>query len=180
MLDPRGQENDMAHTPARIAGHPVHPMLVMFPFALWSVALICDLAALAAADGAMWRRLAFVAIVVGLIGALAAAVPGLIDLLSLRSPGTRRIGMVHMVLNVAAVLVFAVNAWLRWGVDEPSGAALALSLVGVALICVAGWLGGEMVYVHGVGVSPAGRAEDDVPAAGAARARTTAGSGRGR
>ena len=165
----------MAHTPARIGGHPLHPMLVMFPFALWVFALVCDIVSLslAGADGAMWRRLAFYAIVGGLIGALAAAVPGLVDLLSLRAPRVRRIGVTHMILNVLAVVLFAVNAWLRWGSDDVSRGAIALTAVGVALIGVSGWLGGEMVYVHGVGVGPAPSGVES-QAAGAERARRAA------
>jgi len=146
---------------------------VVFPIALWVFALVCDVASLAAADGGVWRRLALYSIVGGLIGALAAAVPGLVDLLSLRAPRVRRIGVIHMILNLVAVALFAVNAWLRWGSEDVSRGAIALTAVGVALIGVSGWLGGEMVYVHGVGVGPAAPGIE-AQTAGADRARRAA------
>jgi uncharacterized membrane protein len=143
-------------SPASIKGHPIHPMLIVLPVGLWILALVCDVVYTLGLGGALWENTALVAVGGGVAGALLAAVPGLIDLLSLKEPKVRKIGLWHMALNLAAVAVFALNFWLRWqrgpAVDPP----LLLTLVGVALIGVSGWLGGEMVYVHGVAVERAG------------------------
>lgn len=142
---------------ARIAKHPVHPMLVSFPIALFVVALICDIARLVTGSSNPYWTLAYYSIGAGLAGALLAALPGFIDYLSLVQPEIRRVGLRHMLINGAVVATFMINFYLR----RPSGMAasgedrvllLVLSSVGVALLVISGWLGAEMVYVHGVGV----------------------------
>jgi len=91
----------------------------------------------------------------GIIGALLAAVPGLVDLLAIRDPQVKKIGVSHMVINLVIVAIFVVDAWLRYSGNE-SRFPIILSILGVALLLVSGWLGGEMVYVHGVAVEPQG------------------------
>jgi uncharacterized membrane protein len=121
-------------------------------------ALIFDLVE-AATGNAMWGTLAFWNIVGGIIGALAAAGPGLADYLSLDGRA-RRLGTWHMVLNLAAVALFSVNAVLRMQLPAGSRWPLLLSIVGVLSVLVAGWLGGEMVYAERVGVAePAERGQ---------------------
>jgi len=140
---------------ASVKGHPIHAMLVPLPIGLWIFALVADV--MTHAGGAPgWRTAAFYAIGVGVIGALLAALPGLVDLLSL-GPGTsRRTGIWHMAVNLVAVAVFAINFLMRWKTVDHSG-HLLLTVLGVVLIGISGWLGGEMVYVGGVGVAPAAR-----------------------
>jgi uncharacterized membrane protein len=142
---------------ARIAKHPVHPMLVSFPIALFIVALICDVVRAVAGVSSPYWTLAYYSIGAGVAGALLAAVPGFIDYLSLEPDQVRRLGLKHMLMNSVVVVLFVINFYLR----RPSGAAaagenqavlLVLSLLGVALLGLSGWLGAEMVYVHGVGV----------------------------
>jgi uncharacterized membrane protein len=139
-------------TPASIKGHPVHAILVSVPVGLWIFALVADVAALLSND-TTWLTVAFYCIGGGVVGALVAAVPGLIDLLSLRDPAVRRIGFSHMALNLVAVGVFAANFLARSGSFDRRG-PWWLTLAGVAIIGLSGWLGGEMVYRHGVGVEP--------------------------
>lgn len=140
-------------TPASIAGHPIHPMLVPLPIGLWLFSLVCDIVAVAGGDPT-WRTVAYYTMAGGLVGALAAALPGLVDLLSL-PPGPKRTAVVHMAINLVVVALFAVNLWLRT-TDGAGTLTLALSVVGVGLLAVSGWLGGKMVYIHRVAV-----AEDD-------------------
>ena len=75
-------------TPASIAGHPIHPMLVTLPIGLWVFSFVCDLVYAFGSVTAVWKTVAFFTMAGGLVGALAAAIPGLIDLLSL-PPGIR-------------------------------------------------------------------------------------------
>jgi uncharacterized membrane protein len=142
---------------ARIAGHPLHPMLVSFPIALFAVALLCDIARVVTGTSTPYWTLAYYSIGGGLAGALLAALPGFVDYLSLARSEVRRLGLWHMMANSGVVILFLVNFYLR----RPSGAAaggggkavlLVLSAVGVALLGISGWLGGELVYVHRVGV----------------------------
>lgn len=141
-------------TPASIGEHPIHPILVVFPIGLWVFSLICDLVSLSAAAPAVWQTVAFYAMVGGLIGALAAAIPGLMDLLYYKggAPPVKTIALTHMTINVIAVVLYAVNIWLRAAGPESMTVPIILSVVGVGMIAGSGWLGGQMVYVYGVGV----------------------------
>jgi uncharacterized membrane protein len=145
-------------TPASISKHPIHPMLIVFPIGLWIFSLACDLIRLAGASGDAWITVAFYSMVGGLIGALCAAVPGLIDFLYYKggTPPVKKIALTHMTINLIVVVLYAVNIWLRaseLGVKGASmGTPVLLSLIGVALLFVSGWLGGQMVHVYGVGV----------------------------
>ncbi|MGE5104227.1 MAG: DUF2231 domain-containing protein [Betaproteobacteria bacterium] len=141
-------------TPANIARHPIHPMLVPLPIGLWIFSFACDVIALFVANPETWKTVALYAMVGGIIGALAAAIFGFIDLLSLPT-GIRRTGLMHMVINLIVVILFLVNAWLRIGSSDAgvgSSGLVALSLIAILLLVVSGWLGGKMVYTLGVAV----------------------------
>jgi uncharacterized membrane protein len=137
-------------TPANIAKHPIHPMLVAIPIGLWVFSLICDLVHVFGAASENWQIVARYTMVGGIVGALIAAVPGFIDMLSLPN-GVKRIALMHMSINLTVVALYIVNAYLRWrGVE--SNAPVWLSVIAIAMLVVSGWLGGKMVYVHGVAV----------------------------
>jgi len=138
-------------TPASIASHPIHPMLITIPVGLLIFSLICDLIALFSSAPDVWLLVAFFTMVGGFVGALIAAIPGAIDLLSIDDSKIKKIGFTHMALNLIAVTLYGVNIWLR--VEGTStGTPLILSVVAVALLGVSGWLGAEMVHKYGVGV----------------------------
>jgi uncharacterized membrane protein len=137
-------------TPASVKGHPIHVMLIPLPIGLWVFALVADIVA-AVTDKPQWWTVAFYCIGGGVVGALLAAVPGFIDLMSMQDPQARRTGFLHMGLNLAAVVVFALNFFMRWGAPELGG-PIWLTVLGNAIISASGWLGGELVYRHGVGV----------------------------
>lgn len=88
----------------------------------------------------------------GLIGALVAAVPGFFDMFSISDPKVGKIAWNHMILNLIAVAIFALNFYLRIGSTADAPLPIFLSVAGVLVIAVSSWLGGEMVYVHGMGV----------------------------
>jgi uncharacterized membrane protein len=155
-------------TPATVARHPLHPMLIVFPVGLWIFSLVCDIAMLAGASSPGWQPAALYTMVGGLIGALVAAVPGLVDLLSLHVPRLRTIALTHMTLNLIVVALYAVNIWLRTQETADIRVPVLLSVIAVIMLAVSGWLGGEMVHVHGVGVEDRG----DVPASAKDRARS--------
>ena len=102
-------------TPASIFKHPIHPMLIVFPIGLWIFSLACDLIRLAGASGDAWSTVAFFSMIGGLIGALCAAVPGFIDLLFYKggAPPLKKVALTHMAINLTAVVLYAINIWLR-------------------------------------------------------------------
>jgi len=140
---------------AKLLGHPIHQMLIVFPLGLLATAVIFDIIALVRNafylfDVAYWM------IAAGVIGGLISAVFGFVDWLAI-PVGTRAkyIGLWHGVGNVVVVLLFVISWWLRRPQpDSPTGAALACSCVGVVIALVTGWLGGELVDRLGVGVDP--------------------------
>jgi len=141
-------------SPARINGHPIHPILVAFPIGLWVFSLVCDVVYFMGWGGAIWNDVAFYSMAGGIVGALLAAAPGLVDLVSISDPKVKSIGIWHMTINLIIVALFAFNLWLRMGSDPGARVPMALSLLGVILLGVSGWLGGEMVFKHAVGVEP--------------------------
>jgi uncharacterized membrane protein len=141
-------------TPANIARHPIHPMLVPIPIGLWIFSFACDIVAFFVANPATWKTVALYAMVGGIIGALLAAVFGLIDLLSLPAE-IRQTAIVHMSINLLIVVLFVIDAWRRIATGDAGLASpglVWLSLIAILLLLVSGWLGGKMVYRYGVAV----------------------------
>jgi uncharacterized membrane protein len=126
-------------------------MLVAIPIGLWVFAVVADLVRLAGWGGPLWTEVARYCVGGGIVGALLAAVPGLVDLTSISDRRVRTIALTHMTVNLIAVGLFAVSLWLRGG-DPLSGPAAAASGAGLLVVLVGGWLGGELVERLGVGV----------------------------
>ena len=138
-------------TPASVARHPIHPMLVPLPIGLWVFSLVCDLIHAGGGSSPAWTTVAFYCIGGGIIGALLAAVFGLIDLLSLPE-GPRSTGIKHMSINLIVVVLYVINFWRRWSAPENPGKLIWLSVIAIGLLVISGWLGGKMVYEQGVAV----------------------------
>ena len=141
-------------SPASIRSHPIHPMLIVFPIALWIFSLICDVIYHAGPHNVFWKGVAFYTMVAGVAGALLAAVPGFIDYLSLRDRRVKRIATTHMVLNLIVVALFLFNLGVRYNASPDNEFfGVVLSVLAIAILAVSGWLGGSLVYVHGVAVN---------------------------
>ncbi len=138
-------------SPASIGKHPIHPMLVALPIGLWVFALVCD--AVRLFGGAeIWNTVALYSIAGGIVGALLAAIPGFIDYLSIDEAEMKRIATFHLLLGLGSVVIFGLNFYLRFRLEDGSKIPFLLSLLGVIAIGGGGWLGGEMVYVKGMAV----------------------------
>jgi len=142
-------------TPASIAGHPIHPMLVPIAIGCFVFSFASDLLCLATGNTQLFPTLAYYTMIGGILGALAAAIPGLIDLLSLPPGYTKGVAIKHMSINLLVVAIYVCNAWLRHGNPTALNLPMILSLVTVLLLLVSGWLGGKMVFEAGVGVDTA-------------------------
>jgi uncharacterized membrane protein len=147
---------------ARIGGHPIHPMLVHFPIALFVGGLLA-LIAFAAIGDLFWYRAASVAFIAGAVTAVLAAIAGAIDLYGSIPPESpaRSTGVKHMGLNMAALVIFGavgimMRESLRMHVNQPLNELsltlpLVLAFVGAGLLAVSGTLGSKLVHIHGVG-----------------------------
>lgn len=142
---------------ASIGGHPIHPMLIPFPIALLVFSLIADLIYLWRGNP-IWRDyIAFYTLLGGIIGGAAAAIPGLIDWATLTDRAAVKVANWHARVNIFTLIIFSASFYLR----TSGGAAwfpsllmlpVILSVVGVIGLTIAGWLGGQLVFKHGVAV----------------------------
>jgi len=140
-------------TPASIARHPLHPILVGLPVGLWTFSVIADVICALGWGGLNWRTVAFYCIGGGIVAALIAALPGFIDFLSISDSRVWRVGVFHMAANLTAVVVYAISFGLRWA-GNVGFLPVVVSIVGLIFLGIAGWLGGELVFVHNMGVTP--------------------------
>jgi uncharacterized membrane protein len=138
---------------AKLFGHPIHQMLIVFPLGVLGMSLFFDLIAIFTNRPAL-QQAAFYMIAAGIIAGLLAAVFGLIDFLGIPA-GTRakRIGLLHGVGNVVVVALFAVSWWLRRPAPSaPGNGPIVISAVAVIIALFTGWLGGELVDRLAIGV----------------------------
>ncbi|HBY95533.1 MAG: Rieske 2Fe-2S domain-containing protein [Ardenticatenaceae bacterium] len=146
--------------------YPLHSALVHFPIGLFVLSLLFDLATVLVrpSNPLVWG--AFTTLVFGLIMALMAAVPGLVDWADIRADNpAKKTATYHMVLNLTAIGLYAINAGLRAGALNESTTPLVpliFSLSGVGILAVSGYLGGTLVYDDGIGVGRY-RRETDTP-----------------
>jgi uncharacterized membrane protein len=132
----------------KLLGHPVHPMLIVFPLGLLSTAVLFDVLYIVT-DNVDLSTFSFWALAAGLVGGLAAAAFGLIDWLGIpKGTRARRVGAAHGVGNVIVVALFSGSFLLR--LDEsaylPDILPAIFGILGAGLALVTAWLGGELVY----------------------------------
>ena len=140
---------------ATIGGHPLHPMLVPFPIAFFTLALVTDVAYWATTN-LMWSHFSSWLIAAGLVMGSLAALAGLIDFVANRYIRAQPPAWPHFLGNALVLALSLLNAFVHardgWTAIVPWGLVLSASVV--AIMCVTGWLGWSMVYRHHVGVSP--------------------------
>lgn len=139
-------------------GHPLHPIMVHLPTALWPAALIFDILAMLGIGGNAMVQTSFYAILLGLLSALPAVPTGLADWWDIkRDKPAWKIGLFHMIMNFAVMALWAINLSLRWGtpLDASTVTAfqLTLSVAGTLLLFISGYLGGQMIYSYGINVA---------------------------
>lgn len=143
----------------RLFGHPLHPILTDLPIGLWSVAFIWDLLALWRGD--FWWEVSFWTLLISLIVAVPTALAGLIDSRAL-PPGTpaSSTASTHLLLMASAITCFLISLLLRGGVDPLDGlravGAFAVLILGLAVMTVGAWFGGQLVYRFASGVEASG------------------------
>jgi uncharacterized membrane protein/nitrite reductase/ring-hydroxylating ferredoxin subunit len=138
---------------ASFKSHPIHPMLVAFPIAFLTGALVCDWAGVLLDRPRWWAGGAYLALA-GIASAFVAAVPGFIDYLYTVPPDSsgKKRATQHMIVNLGAVALFIVAWVLRGDADaRPGWGTLLLELAGMGLMTTGGWLGGTLVYRNLIG-----------------------------
>lgn len=160
MLDPRQRQAKEPVSPVMAGpyGHPFHPILVTVPIGSWVASLVFDVASHLVHDPGFLVRGAMWLIGLGVVGAFAAAMVGVLDLFAIPT-GTRafRVGLTHMTLNLIVTAAYVGNFF--WRDAQPvtdngtPGGTLTLSAVGVAVLGVSGYLGGKLAYHYGVRVA---------------------------
>jgi uncharacterized membrane protein len=143
---------------AGLLGHPVHPIAVHLPLALWPAALLFDILSRADVGGNAMVQLSFWAIGLGLIATLGAIPTGIADWFGIKKENPAwKTGLYHMGLNALVTLLYVVNFILRFKTfrydTEVATGPLLLSMIGTVMLIGSAYLGGLMVYDHGIGVA---------------------------
>jgi len=136
-----------------LLGHPVHPILIVFPLGLLPAAVACDIIYLVR-NNPNWAHISYWLIAGGVLSGLVAAFFGFMDWFALpAATRAKRIGLWHAVVMDIVIVLFAVSWWLRRAnPDAPTTLAIGLGVVAAAFAVIGGWFGGEMVYRLSVGV----------------------------
>lgn len=132
--------------------HPLHPALVHFPVACWSLAVVADFASLHFGEAA-WSWSAGL-LAVGCAMAVIAMVAGMAELPRIPEGPSMRDVYLHMTIMLVALTLFAARLLLR--LDHlkplpPNTLSLLLDAGGFIALTAGGWLGGKLVYGHGIG-----------------------------
>ena len=144
-----------------VFGHPVHPILQAIPASLLPASTTFDVLARLGIDEEGLSKAAHYSLVFGLLGVVGAATTGLLDCYEIENRPVRRIALYHGLTNATLVLSHVASS-LRRKSRKADDTALALFALGAALIGLSGYLGGELVYQHGVRV---GEDHDGIPGA---------------
>ena len=149
---------------AAIGNHPIHPALVAIPIGAFVLALIGDIAT-SAARTQFWYSFALYCIGIGILGALLAAIFGFVDYFSVpMSPRAATLATRHMVLNLIAVVLYIISFFARTNdaafQTSRWGAVMALEVIALVILARSGWIGGQMVFEHRVGVVEGPEAAD--------------------
>jgi uncharacterized membrane protein len=139
---------------AKVLGHSIHPLLVVFPLGLLTLVPIFDIVHLATREG-LWAQIAFYLATCGIVGALLAAVAGLVDFRSIpRNTRAYRVALTHLGVQLTTAALFLASWLVRLGlgIETRNPSPFVLALVGVGFLHLGGWLGHELVQQHGMSV----------------------------
>jgi uncharacterized membrane protein len=154
------------YSKAKIAGHPIHPMLVGFPIALFTATIALELAFIGTQD-AFYYRGAMIANIAGVVMGLLAAIPGAIDRWALpKQSRARGLATQHALFNIITIALYSVSAvmlYVGWTNRVMVGGAynldaripLAIDMIGFVSLVSAGMLGWSLVQTHHIGIKPA-------------------------
>ncbi|HET7274529.1 MAG TPA: DUF2231 domain-containing protein [Longimicrobiaceae bacterium] len=135
-------------------GHPIHPALIPFPFAFLIGAFFFELFG-KHLDKPEWWTTGSYLMIAGIVMALVAAVPGIIDYYQTVPPhssGKKR-ATKHGIVNLSAVVLFAIAWWIGGDASvAPDWGTLLLQAIAIVLLTMGGWMGGVLVNRNQIGV----------------------------
>lgn len=136
---------------ASIDGHPIHMMLMHFPIGFFSGTLLLDIISIILHNSSVWNVSGYL-LVAGVIMALATAIPGAIDFFYTVPPASsaKKRAIMHAVLNLITVGIFACSFFIRQRTAQIT--IVGLELAGMALMAIAGYLGGTLVVRNQIGI----------------------------
>lgn len=138
---------------ATIATHPIHPMLIPLPIGFFIGTVVCYIVYGITGDATFWPRMAVMLMIFGIVGALLAAVFGFVDYFTARmSEAVKKTATNHMILNLAVVVLFLLALWQGWS-NNTNPVSIWLSVAGIILLSVSGWLGGKLTFIGRVGAA---------------------------
>lgn len=143
-------------------GHALHPATVAFPIGAWAAGFVLDM--IEVSGNRRHRQAADIVHLFGLCSACAAGITGLAEYVEAKSPQARRVGVVHGLLNVGILGLYGASLLARRRGRRTQG--IALSGVGLGLLLVSGWLGGELTYALGLGQTKDRMAAPELPSPG--------------
>jgi uncharacterized membrane protein/nitrite reductase/ring-hydroxylating ferredoxin subunit len=140
---------------ANIKGHPIHPMLIPFPVAFFTGTLIFDILGLINDNPGFWIIGQWL-IIAGIIGAGAAAIPGVIDYFGTVPPDStaKKRATKHGLTNITMLIIFCIAAVYRRKTEAEPAIIISLESAGFILMSIAGWMGATLVYRNQIGVDP--------------------------
>jgi uncharacterized membrane protein len=146
------------YSKVKIFGHPLHPMIIAFPVAFYTAAMVSYIVYNSTLD-VFWFKLAYVNNFAGVVMAAVAALPGFIDWLGIpNNIKAKSTGVLHMSANILALICFLVNmvmVYNQWTVAQPDMRySIPLTIVGFLFTIGAGYLGWTLVQTHHIGVEP--------------------------
>jgi uncharacterized membrane protein len=155
-----------------LPGHPIHPPLTDVTIGTYTFATVAAFAEVTGIteNAGAWGW--WIALVFGLIMTVPTALTGLLDWLTItRGTELWKTATTHMIAMLSATVFFALAAIFghsSYSHANVSSGAFVLTLIGFALLTLGGWLGGAIVFVHGMRVldlksEPAGRAVSPIP-----------------
>jgi len=140
---------------ASIQSHPLHPILIAFPIAFFTGTIVFDILSLIFDDVVFWVT-AYYMQIAGIVGAVLAAIPGLIDFIYTVPPGSsgKKRAAQHGLLNSTVLVLFIIAVLLKRNPGELPVLVMLLEIVAISLMSIAGWMGGTLVYRNQIGVDP--------------------------
>jgi uncharacterized membrane protein len=142
-------------------GHPLHPQLITMPAGLLPFSLLLDILYLKTGRHS-YAEAAYYTMVGGFVGGLAAGAAGAADYLTIPSDApAKKTADTHAAMNIGLLALTGLNLCLRSGRRKSGPGPALLSLVGNLGLFVSAWLGGHLVYEHGMRVRPAGASEHE-------------------
>ncbi len=137
----------------KLFGHPLHPMLVVFPLGLFATSVVFDIIGGLDNNG-YWSFASYYMIGAGVVGGMVASAVGAIDLIAIPAKTrAKRIGLLHGAVNIITITMFAASWLIRNNAENREDlSAVLVSLLGIGIGTLGGWLGGELVFRLGVGV----------------------------